>query len=753
MKKTTIVALALGMGICSPISAQSVNKRPHGEDSTKIIKLEEVQVVANRATDKTPMSFSDIKSKELNKGAYGQDLPYLLSLLPGVIMTSDAGTGIGYTSLKVRGSDASRINITTNGVPLNDSESQGVFWVNMPDFSSSLQDVQVQRGVGTSSNGAGAFGATINMRTQKVRTSPYAAVDIAGGAYGTFRRGVKLGTGRIADHWAFDARLSKITSDGYVNRASVNLKSFFAQASYFNGGTLLRLVTFGGEEHTGIAWNGIDPNKIDKLGRRFNDAGMMSKNGFDGPFYKNTDNYDQRHYQAILTQELGNSWTLNATLHYTRGKGYTDEYRLGRKLQEYGLDTFKDTDGNKVKKSDLLRQKHLDNHFYGIVASATYKGSNFDISFGGAGNMYDGKHFGFVRWIKNYSKSVPTDFRYYDNKADKDEASAFAKVNWQPAEGLNIFGDLQYRGISYKIDGISDNKDDKTGKMANLKIDKTFDFFNPKAGVSYQFDALNTIYASIAVGHREPNRKAYTDAGSTGMPTSESMIDYELGYRYNGNILRGGVNLYYMDYKDQLVLDGRFSDVGQMLFSNVPDSYRMGIELQMAWTPCKYFRYDLSGAFSRNKIKEYTQAFAQYGPGENDFEVVNEKMKNTDISYSPRIVMSQRMTAIFRGFELALQTQYVGKQYLDNTQRESRSMKGYCVSNLMASYNFSLPYTKGCAVTLMVNNLFNTKYNNNAYIYDGGYTVDKEGKKTEFTELRVFPQAPINLMGALTINF
>lgn len=751
MNKTIIrvVVAGLGLSCCLNLGAQTLSSKQ--EDSTKIIKLEEVQVIAGRATNKTPMSFSEIKTKELNKTAYGQDLPYLLSLLPGVVMTSDAGTGIGYTSLKVRGSDASRINITTNGVPLNDAESQGVFWVNMPDFSSSLQDVQLQRGVGTSSNGAGAFGATLNMRTQGIKTSPYATVDLSGGAYGTFRRGIKLGTGRIANHWAFDARLSKINSDGYIDRASVNLKSYFAQAAYFNNGTLLRLVTFGGEEHTGIAWNGINPDKIDKLGRRFNDAGMMEKGNFKD-FYKNTDNYDQRHYQAILTQELSDNWTLNATLHYTRGKGYTDEFRLGRKLEEYGLQVFKDSEGNKVKKSDLLRQKHLDNHFYGLVSSVTYKGENFDFTFGAAGNMYDGKHFGYVRWIRNYPEAVLPNKKYYNNTSDKDEASAFVKANWQPIDGLNLFADLQYRGISYKIDGVSDNRDEKTKTMALLDIDKTFNFFNPKAGAAYQIDQYNTVYGSISIGHREPNRKAFTDAGTKGLPTSEKMIDYELGYRFDSRYFQGGVNLYYMDYKDQLVMDGRYSDVGQMLFSNVPNSYRTGVELQLAWTPCRYFRYDLAGAFSRNKIKDYSQAFAQYGPGDK-FEVIMEKMKDTDISYSPNVVMSQRLTGMYKGFEIALQTQYVSRQYLDNTQRKNRSMEGYCVSNLMASYHFNLPYTKGCAVSLLVNNLFDTRYNNNAYIYDGGYTVDEEGHKTEFTELRVFPQAPIHLMGAFTINF
>ncbi len=750
MEKTSIKRFALGsLGILFPLAPISAQQPA---DSSRIVQLEEVQVVAGRAGYKTPMSFSELKSSELKKSAYGQDLPYLISLLPGVVATSDAGTGLGYTSIKVRGSDASRINISANGVPLNDSESQGVFWVNMPDFSSSLKDIQVQRGIGTSTNGAGAFGATVNMRTRPYGLTPYAQIDISGGAFGTLRRSVAVGSGRIADHFAFDARVSRITSDGYVKRADVNLQSYFLQAAYHNGGTLLKLLTFGGKEKTGIAWNGIAPEKIEKLGRTYNNAGYMytDEKGREH-FYHNTDNYSQRHYHAILSQQLSDSWSLNVTLHATRGLGYTDEYRTGRNLKEYALQPFTVGD-KKIKKTDLLRQKHLDNWFYGVVASALYRQENYDISMGASTNKYEGQHFGYVNWIRQYATPVPPHFSYYDNKSRKSEASTFIKGNWEIIPHLNLFGDLQYRRIDYKMSGIDDKYSDTDKAMAKLNIEQAFNFFNPKAGLSYAFSDGHTAYASVAMGHREPNRKAYTDAGSKGYPSEECMIDYELGYRMQIPTLTAGVNLYYMDYKNQLVLDGRYSDVGELLFSNVPKSYRLGVELSAGWEPCKYFRWDLAAALSRNKIDQYTQTFAVYGPND-DFELRTEKMRGTDISFSPSVVLSNVFTTRYRWFELALQTQYVGKQYLDNTMNEDRAIAPYCVSSLRAMAQLSTSWLKDCSIGLVVNNVFNTQYYNNGFVYDCGYSKDEQGNLTAYNELRVFPQAPIHLMGTLSLRF
>ncbi|KGN95389.1 TonB-dependent receptor [Porphyromonas crevioricanis] len=743
--RPSLLSLGLALGVSA--SAQSV------PDSSRIVQLEEVQVVAGRAGYRTPVSFSEMKKSELKRSAYGQDMPYLLSLLPGVVATSDAGTGLGYTSLKVRGSDASRINITTNGVPLNDSESQGVFWVNMPDFSSSLRDVQVQRGLGTSSNGAAAFGATINMRTEQYGLTPYAQVDLSGGAFGTFRRSASIGSGALSNGWAFDARISKITSDGFVKRADVDLNSYFFQSAYHHNGTLLKLITFGGKEKTGIAWNGIDPNKMDKLGRDYNSAGFMYKDA-EGKehLYHNTDNYNQRHYQAILSQQLGDRWSLNATLHATRGLGYTDEYRTGRKLKEYALKPF-ELEGNKIKKTDLIRQKHLDNWFYGLITSAQYRAESYDLTFGASANAYDGKHFGYINWIKQYSSPLEPEYRYYDNKSDKKEASAFAKINWQPVSGLNLFADLQYRGIRYKMEGVDDKYSDTDKRMATLDIEQSFNFFNPKAGVSYSLVDGHVVYASVAMGHREPNRKAYTDAGSKGFPTEEKMIDYELGYRWQLPSFAAAVNFYYMDYKDQLVLDGRFSDVGELLFSNVPNSYRMGVELSAGWEPCEYFTWNIAAAFSRNKIDKYTQTFAVYGPGDDDFELRTEEMKNTDISYSPSVVLSNLFTTRYKGLELGLQTQYVGKQYLDNTMNEDRSLKAYCVSALRLGYRLPVSWVEDFSLGLTVNNLFNTEYSSNAYVYDTGYVKGEDGKLTAYNDLRVFPQAPIHLMGSVSIRF
>lgn len=750
MKKLHMIAALAVLPFCLTAQALVSNSEI---DSLSNVQLQTVQVVATRATAKTPVAYTNVRKAELSKSNYGRDIPYLLMLTPSVVATSDAGTGIGYSGFRVRGTDANRINITTNGVPLNDSESQSVFWVNMPDFASSIEDLQVQRGVGTSTNGAGAFGASVNMRTDNLGLAPYGRVDLSGGSFGTFRRSVKLGSGRIGRHWAVDARLSKIGSDGYVDRGSVDLKSYFAQVGYFGSNTALRFITFGGKEVTGIAWNGLSKEDEAKYGRRYNSAGLMYVDAQGVPhYYHNTDNYEQRHYHAIMTHSFSPSVILNLTAHYTAGYGYTDEYRTGRKLKEYALQPYVENSVT-VKKTDLIRQKYLDNDFGGLIGSLNWHTGAWDLQFGASGNIYKGDHFGRITYIKKYNQPLAPDFEYYRNRADKREGAAFAKANWQITPELNMYVDLQYRTIGYTINGITDEYDEVQGSMQHIDLDKTFRFLNPKAGLTYSFDDAHTAYASVAVAHREPNRTNYTEAGIGQYPTPERLIDYELGYRYASPLLSAGVGLYYMQYKDQLVLDGRLSDVGQMLTSNVPDSYRMGLELTLGWQILpRLLRWDASFTMSRNKIDRYVQYTSVYDADYNWLELKEETLESTDIAYSPNVIAGSMLALSHAGFEMAWTSRFVSKQYLDNSQRSDRMLPSYWVNDLRLGYVLPVHFVKRVALGVQLNNLFNLMYASNAYIYDAGY-VQASGELNAYADLRYYPQAGFNALGSLTIDF
>lgn len=707
-------------------------------DSLRVYKLQEVSVVGTRAGVKTPMSYSNIKKEELRKVNLGQDVPYLLQLQPSVVATSDAGTGIGYTGIRVRGVDASGTNVTANGVPINDSESQGVFWVNMPDLTSSVEEMQLQRGIGTSSNGAGSFGASLNMRTSNLSTKPYAEVGASAGSYSTFRRNIRLGTGTLAGHWAIDARLSKITSNGYIDRGTVDLVSYFAQAGYFNNRTVLKFITFGGKEVTGIAWNGIEQWQEDLYGRRYNSAGDIYEDG--KRYYHNTDNYNQRHNHLILTQGLSDHWTLGLTAHYTAGFGFTDEYRTGRKPTEYGLKLYTAPDKKgKLKeiKRSLTRRKYLDNDFYGLIGNLSYKRKQVDLTFGMSGNYYKGLHYGEIRSIEaGFPDFVDPSAHYYDSYGKKLDLSLYTKLNYQLTEGLSAFVDLQYRHLNYKVAGTNDAYSQSGGGLQQLNVDKDFHFFNPKAGLFYRFAERHHAYASVAVAHREPTRKMYTDGSD---PRPEQMTDFELGYGYTSERFALKANAYYMKYSDQIIATGKLGDVGESLMENVPDSHRLGLELSLGYEPIKAIRLDASLALSDNRIKHYT-----YYVDDMPFEV-----KNTKIGFSPSIVASGGLT--FRGIknmELALTAQHVGRQHLDNSGSMDRTMPSYTVANLRLGYDIPVRgFVKGWNVSLQVNNLLNRKYYSNAWSYaymDGTKQVSGVG---------YYPQAPINFLLGTTLSF
>ena len=759
-RKTTILSTVVLSATATFLASPSIATATQLADSLSTHRLEEVQVTATRASAKTPMSFSNVSKGQLLKSNLGQDVPYLLLQTPSVVATSEPGIGIGYTYLRVRGVDAAGINIMTNGVPLNDSESQGVFWANMPNFSSSIQDAQLQRGVGTSSNGSAAFGASLNLRTDHFSMTPTASLTLLGGSYNTFRRDVHASTGRIAGHWALEARLGKTTTDGYIDRSGTEGTSYFIQGGYFGENTILKLLSFGGKQRTGIAWNGLSPEEEAVYGRRYNSAGHMNPGSTpqDARYRYNTDNYEQYHYQAQLTQRLSESLILNLTAHYTKGYGFTDEYRTGRKLKEYGLKEFilrdengaaildKDGKEQKVKKITLLRTKYLDNDFAGGIATLDYKSDPLELTAGLSANYYAGDHYGERLPVTPYPYLVEPNERYYEDKANKTDLSGFVKANYEVVTGLNLFADLQYRFIDYRIAGTIDHfVKNSQGAMVAQEIDlkKTFNFLNPKAGLFYQFSPQHHVYGSIAVAHREPNRKNYTEVSPKDYPRAERLTDYEVGYGFRSRSFTDGLNLYYMDYHDQLVLNGKQSDVGGKLSENVASSHRMGAELNASWKICPMLRWDLAGAVSQNQIKRYHL----YAWSDQAGTEVLTTYDRTPIAYSPQLVLSNTLTFAHRAFEAALTSQYVGMQYLDNTGSRERSLPAYHVASLRLGYELPVHFVRSWSISLQINNLFDARYSSNG---GAGYTFDKKGAISSYTW--TYPQAGIHAFLGTTIT-
>ena len=742
MKRRTLLGCLIMAALPSALYAQeAVSDSLH-------TALQEVEIMSIRATKTTPVAYTNIGREELNKGNTGVDLPYLVSMTPSAVATSDAGAGIGYTSLRIRGTDGTRINVTANGIPVNDAESHNVFWVNLPDLASSVNDIQIQRGVGTSTNGAGAFGASINMQTSAFNTQPYAGFSGSAGSFGTHKETLRAGTGIIRDHWAVDLRLSDIGSDGYIDRASTNLHSYYLQGAYYGNNTSVRLITFAGEEETYHAWNYASKEEMQQYGRRYNSCGYMYTDA-DGKahYYDNqTDNYRQQNYQLLVDHHFDNRWSLNAGAHYTKGDGYYQEYKSGRKLVEYALQPFT-VDGSEVKKSDLVRKKAMDNHFGGAVFSLNYKDDRLSASLGGAANRYFGKHFGKVLWVKEYIGELTPDHEYYRNNGAKNDANIYLKGDYRIADGLNLYADMQYRYIRYKIDGHNDKWNDATGALQQLAIDEEFSFFNPKAGLSWQIDRNNRLFASVAVAHKEPTRNNYTDGKLHERPTAERLIDYELGYTFGNRWLHAGANIYFMDYKDQLVLTGELNEIGEPLAANIPRSYRAGIELMAGITlPCG-FRWDANATFSRNRIKEFTEVLYD----DNTYERWEINHGETRLSFSPDIIASNTFAYSWHGLEASLQSQYVGKQYMSNSDQEEHRLDAYFVSNLRLAYTFKLPHTKSITAGVTIYNLFDEEYENNGYAGSGYYT-DADGTRHRYNYAGYAAQAGIHFMGHVNIE-
>lgn len=706
--------------------------------------LDEVIVSATRANDKSPVAYTNISKKELEEQNTGQDLPYLLATTPSFVATSDAGTGIGYTGFRIRGTDANRTNVTINGIPYNDPESQSVYFVDLPDFASSLNSVQIQRGVGTSSNGAAAFGASINLQTDVLRKQKYGEIDNSLGSFGTMKNTVKVGTGLI-NNFAIDARLSNLQSDGYIDRASVNMQSYFVSAGYFGEKTMVKFVTFGGKEKTYQAWNGVD---LDKKyhSRTYNESGEYYENG-DTLFYKNQiDNYNQYNYQLLFTQIINPDLTLNAALHYTRGYGYYEGYKQDQYYLEFGL-TPAEVDGVTLNKTDLVRQKWLDNNFGGGVFSLEYNKNKLALVIGGGANKYSGDHYGKVIWVR-YANNFDPDHQYYFNTTTKTDANIYAKANYDITEKLTAYADLQYRHILLEMTGQDESRyDETTGERSSIDQTHPFNFFNPKFGLNYKFDKYNAVFASFAIANREPNRNNYTDAINSEAPTYETLYDTELGYKLKHSNFNFGANLYYMNYKNQLILTGLVNDIYEPLTTNVPKSYRAGIELMGGVKIYKGFHWDGNLSLSQNKIEDFTEYVDEYDIDGNWTGTKENYFKSTDISYSPNIIANSIFGFDKNGFSASFTSSYVGKQYLDNTSDNDRAINAYFVNNLRIGYSWKVNPFKSIDFNLLINNLFNAEYETNGYNWYTYYIGNDR-----YNEKRYFPQAGTNFLFSVGIK-
>jgi len=733
-------------------------------DTLKSVELQNVQVVSTRATRKMPMAFTNMGKDELKAVNHGQDIPYLLSLTPSVTMTSDAGNGIGYTSLRVRGTDPSRINITANGIPMNDAESAQLYWVNMGDFASSVQSMQIQRGVGTSTNGAGAFGATLNMQTENVGTEPFVGIDLSGGSYYSHKETLRFGTGLLGGHWGIQGRLSNIGSKGYLDRASTKLNSYFLQAGWFGDNTMVKFITFNGVEETYHAWNYTSKYEQALYGRTYNSCGEYYDEQGNTRYYDNqTDNYHQQNYQLIWNQRLSDMLNLNTALHYTKGDGYYEEYKRKRTLFEYDLDPQETW-----ATSDLVRQKKMDNDFYGVVASLNYNNrQNLQATFGGGWNKYDGDHFGYVTWVKSPVTALLPNHKYYDDNTKKTDFNVYGKVTYDFLPGMNAFVDLQYRHVGIKMTGPTDEINWDTYKRIVYDMKESYDFFNPKFGLNYDITSNHKVYASYAIAHKEPTRNNFQNSlnAELDQPKAERLNDLEVGYKYQSQLFTAGANLYWMDYKDQFVLTGEIDKIGEAITRNLPNSYRLGVELEAALKPIDWFRWDINATWSKNRVKGITVQLT-------DGSVAD--LGNQPLAFSPDFILNNILTFNYRGMKASVQSQYVSKQYMTNTGFKSYQtlddngqlvdvgmmLDGHFTTNVDLSYNFRLPEMgiKDVTVGLTLYNLFSAKYDNNgwaapAYTKQGDRVIATGWSESDQYEAGFAPSAPFNLMAHLSVNF
>lgn len=689
------------------------------------IAVDEVVVSATRANQKSAIAYTDVTRQYIDKLNLGQDIPQLLNFTPSVVTTSDAGAGVGYTGIRIRGSDATRVNVTLNGIPYNDAESQGTYFVDMPDFASSVSSIQIQRGVGTSTNGAGAFGASINIQTNSLQVKPYAEVNLSGGSFGTRKVNVLAGTGLLNNHFVLDARLSKIHSDGFIDRAFSDLKSFYVSGGYYSAKSFIRLNIFSGQEQTYQAWNGV-PEDILKTNRTYNSF----------TYDNQTDNYQQDNYQLISSFELSKHWRLNPSLFYTKGKGYYEELKPDDPFSKYNLPNVVIGDST-ITQTDIIRRKWLNNDFYGTVFSLDYNSfGKLTANIGGGWNQYRGGHYGEIIWARIAGSTTIRD-RYYDDNATKTDANLYAKAFYQVSNRLNGFLDLQVRRVNYSFLGFN-------SKLQNVEQQASLTFFNPKSGLTYTINDRSTAYASVGVAHREPNRDDYTQSTPESRPKAEQLIDYEAGYKIQAEKFTFTANAYYMNYQNQLVLSGQINDVGAYNRVNIPRSYRAGLELEAGARLAKQLRWNVNSTFSRNKVKNFTEYLDNYDTGNQD----SRQYSQTDISFSPNVIAgSQLLFTPARGLEFGLLSKYVGKQYLDNTSNENRKINPYFTNDIRLIYSTKPKFAQEVVFTVLFNNILNEKYESNGYTY----AYISEGKV--IADNAYYPQAGRNFLAGVRIRF
>lgn len=689
------------------------------------VVLEEVLVAAVRVKETSPVTHSNVSKETLEKRNLGQDIPILLNYLPSVVTTSDAGAGIGYTGIRVRGSDATRVNITINGIPYNDAESQGTFWVNMPDFTSSTESMQLQRGVGTSTNGSGAFGASLNLLTDAISENSYGEISNSFGSYNTRKHTVKFSTGKINDHIEFAGRFSKIDSDGYIDRAWSDLKSYFLQAAYVDDNTLIKALTFGGYEKTYQAWYGVTKEEIETLGRTYN------------PYsYENEiDNYKQDHYQLHWNEKLSENWSTNIGLNYTYGRGYYEQFKENQDFADYNLSPIT-IGGETIDKTDLIRRRWLDNDFYVINANATYKNEQLEFIFGTSLSKYDGDHFGEIIWAEFASNSQIRD-RYYESTTEKNDSNIFGKLTYRLNNSWTLFTDLQTRFVKFKTNGLTSDRDP-------INVNKKYSFFNPKAGITFKANNYNSFYASYAIANKEPNRNDFEN----GINTSEKLNDFELGWRFNNNAIKVNTNFYYMQYKNQLVLTGAIDDTGAQLRATSGKSYRLGLEIDAQIKLSNKFSILPNIAISSNKNINFVAPI--------NGELVN--LGDTNLAFSPTIVIGNSITyKPVNNLQLSFLSKYVGEQTMGNLQSTVSTndiLTSYFVNDFNASFEIiPTKIFKSIMISALVNNIFNIKYISNGYYYTYDDTWSVAGETTTVDGAGYYPQATRNFLVGVTLKF
>ena len=720
----TLVSILFFVALNAQKSTQVVAKKDSTNKFTDSIRsLPPLEIKAIRLSEQAPFAKTNISKAQIALNNVGQDLPFLLENTPSVVVHADAGIGVGYTGIRIRGTDATRINFTLNGIPYNDAESMGTFFVNIPDFGSSVNSIQIQRGVGTSTNGAGAFGASVNLMTNEYNPNAYLSLQNTAGSFNSFKNNLVFGSGLINNKFTFDGRVSSIRSDGFIDRANSDLKSFFLSSTYWGEKSSLRLNVFSGKERTYQAWYGV-PQELLATNRTFNPAGTEKA---DAPYENQTDNYTQSHYQLFYNEQINTNWKWNTAFFLTTGKGYYEEYKAGVDFADYNIDIK----GEINVPADLVRRRWLDNNFYGQITALSYVDSLNDLTIGGGWTVYDGLHFGTLPYLSQ--TFAPANFRYYDNDAIKKERNSYVKWERKLSKQFKSFLDLQYRYVSHQMNGFTRNTD--------LEIERKFNFFNPKMGLTYQ--AKNIFYyTSVAVANKEPNRDDF-EASATEQPRREQLVDWETGFELKKPKYAINANVYYMNYKDQLVLTGKINDVGAYTRTNVPKSYRAGLELQVKYAFNKKYNTSYSITFSQNKIEEFTEYIDDY----DQFTQVAIQHKNTNIALSPSLITNRTFNWKPNDkLSFFWTTKYTSKQFLDNTQNKDRQLDAFFINDLNAHWTILNKTKFTMLLQLYANNVLDVKYAPNGYTFS--YIYDR----TLTTSNNFYPMAGRNYWISLKID-